>query len=59
MTTIEISAQKDKTTKNFERFRFEHESINGSLYLPKGVNKLKVIVEYEWLRFIKEFQNRY
>lgn len=47
MTTIEIKAQKNKTTKNFDWFRFEHESINGSLYLPKGVNKLKVIIEYE------------
>jgi hypothetical protein len=47
MTIIEINTQKDKTTKNFDRFRFEHEKINGSIYLPKGVNKLKVIVEYE------------
>lgn len=47
MTTIEINTQKDKITKNFDRFRFDHETINGSIYLPKGVNKLKVTIEYD------------
>ncbi|WP_446787544.1 hypothetical protein [Macellibacteroides fermentans] len=47
MSKIEMEAEKDKTTKNFDRYKFENGGISGSVYLPKGANKVKVIVDYE------------
>lgn len=42
-----MEAEKDKTTKNFDRYKFENGVISGSAYLPKGVDKVKIIVDYE------------
>lgn len=47
MQKIEMNAENDKTTKNHDRFKFDHEDISGSVYLPKGTNKAKVTVEFE------------
>jgi len=47
MERIEMEAENDKTTKNFDRYKFGKGEINGSVYLPKGIKKVKVIIEYE------------
>ena len=47
MTTIEMNAENDKTTKNFDRYKFTNGTVNGSVYLPKSISKVKVTVEYE------------
>jgi len=47
MTITEMDAEKDKTTKNFDRYKFSSGDVNGSVYLPKGVSKVKVTIEYE------------
>ena len=47
MTKIEMDAENDKTTKNFDRYKFTNGNVNGSVYLPKGVSKVKVTIEYE------------
>jgi len=44
---MEFDAEKDKITKNFYRFKFGNENIYGSLYLPKGANKVKITIELE------------
>jgi len=47
MTTIEMDAENDKTTKNFDRYKFTSGTVNGSVYLPKGISKVKVTIEYD------------
>jgi hypothetical protein len=47
MERIEMEAENDKTTKNFDRYKFGKGEINGSVYLPKGASKVKVIIEHE------------
>jgi hypothetical protein len=47
MNKVEMEAKNDKATKNFDRYKFGEGSINGSVYLPKGTTKVKVIIEYE------------
>jgi hypothetical protein len=47
MTKIEMDAENDKTTKNFDRYKFTNGIVNGSVYLPKGIGKVKVTIEYE------------
>ena len=47
MKRIEMNAENDKATKNFDRYKFTNGEINGSVYLPKGASKVKVIIEYE------------
>ncbi|MBW6518951.1 MAG: hypothetical protein K0A89_10680 [ANME-2 cluster archaeon] len=47
MTRIEMDAENDKTTKNFDRYKFTNDNVNGSVYLPKGASKVKVTIEYE------------
>ncbi len=47
MSKLEMDAEKDKTTKNFDRFKFDNGNISGSVYIPKGANKVKVTIEYE------------
>lgn len=47
MERIEMEAENDKTTKNFDRYKFGKGEINGSVYLPKGIKKVKVIIECE------------
>jgi len=42
-----MDAENDKTTKNFDRFKFTKGDVNGSVYLPKGASKVKVTIEYE------------
>lgn len=47
MPKIEMVAQKDKTTKNFDRFKFNNGNINGSIYFPKGIRNVKVSLDYD------------
>ena len=47
MTKIEMDAENDKTTKNFDRYKFTDGTVNGSVYLPKGVSNVKVTIDYE------------
>ena len=47
MTKIEMDAENDKTTKNFDRYKITNGTVNGSVYIPKGASKVKVTVEYE------------
>lgn len=47
MERIEMKTENDKTTKNFDRHKFGEGNINGSVYLPKNVSKVKVIIEYD------------
>jgi hypothetical protein len=47
MTKIEMDAENDKTTKNFDRYKFTNGTVNGSVYLPKGAGKVKVTIEYD------------
>jgi hypothetical protein len=47
MTKIEMDAENDKTTKNFDRYKFTNGTVNGSVYVPKGASKVKVTIEYE------------
>lgn len=42
-----MDAENDKTTKNFDRYKFSSGDVNGSVYLPKGASKVKVTIEYE------------
>jgi hypothetical protein len=47
MLKVEMEAEKDKTTKNFDRYKFESGDISGSAYFPKGASKVKITVDYE------------
>lgn len=47
MKRVEMEAENDKATKNFDRYKFSEGNISGSVYLPKGTTKVKVIIEYE------------
>lgn len=47
MTTIEMDAENDKTIKNFDGYKFTNGAVNGSVYLPMGISKVKVTIEYE------------
>jgi len=46
MTKIEMDAEDDKTTKNFDRYKFTNGTVNESIYLPKIISKVKVTIEY-------------
>lgn len=52
MTKLEMTAIKDKETKNFDRYSYGQivngeEEVMGNAYVPKNASHVKVTLEYE------------